>query len=314
MKEIHGYWIENDLKSDKSGFAKWGFALKNNKSYFIKEFLTPTYPLDGTALSAERIISERKMCLQFEEEKREFYQILDKCAMDGNVVTVSDFFRNDSKYYIVTEKIDAAPFDPVDISKSDFEQKLLIMKIILHAMTTLHKNGIVHGDIKPENILFKRTEKGVLTAKIIDFDSSFLEAKPPKDEELQGDMVYFAPESFFLVAGQDITLTHKIDVFALGILFHQYFAGRIPYFDESEYEYAYEAVLDGAEIKMDDSMPEFLKTVLMRMIDKEPENRPELEEVLKVLLENSSEPKEEAVKEPPKPRFIGLMGKNSFNR
>ena len=43
MKTINGYELEADLTADNSGFSKWGFARKNGKTYFIKEFLSPVY-------------------------------------------------------------------------------------------------------------------------------------------------------------------------------------------------------------------------------------------------------------------------------
>ncbi len=139
--------------------------------------------------------------------------MLDKCST-GNIVVVLDFFRSGSRYYIVTEKIYASPIDPNDIAAMGNEQKLLIMKIILHCIKSLHEHHIVHGDIKPDNILFKKTEKGMYTAKIIDFDSSFLEEDPPHEDVIQGDLIYLAPESFLAIAGEESKLTRKIDVFA----------------------------------------------------------------------------------------------------
>ena len=37
--QIKGYEIKGELKTNNSGFSKWGFATKNGKDYFIKEFI-----------------------------------------------------------------------------------------------------------------------------------------------------------------------------------------------------------------------------------------------------------------------------------
>lgn len=278
MDIINGYQLVGELKNDKSGYAKWGFARKDGIDFFIKEFLSPIYPLDGTAISAEQIIRKRKICVEFENEKQSFYDKLNKC-FTGNVVTVADFFRWGSHYYMVTEKIDATPIDPQDIAKFDLPQKILLVKIILYGMNILHQHGIVHGDIKPDNILFKRTAKGVYTAKLIDFDSSFTEDNAPTDEDFQGDMVYLAPESFLFIAEEIDKLTTKIDVFALGILFHQYFGGDLPIFDTEKYDYAFEAVLDGADITIDSKIPKFMRDIIEKMLDRDPEKRPSVNDI-----------------------------------
>lgn len=283
MDIINGYELTGELKSDNSGYAKWGFARKNKTEYFIKEFLTPIYPVDDTVLSKKQILRKREICDKFEREKRSFYEILNKCST-GNIVTIADFFRYENKYYIVTEKIAAAPIEPIDVSAMNYEQKLLIIKIILYCVNSLHKHNIVHGDIKPDNILFKKTNGGMYTAKLIDFDSSFFSSEQPEDEEMQGDMVYLAPEAFLRMAQGEMILTTKIDVFALGVLFHQYFSGELPEFDKAKYDYVFEAVLDDCELKINEHIPEFIGNIIKKMLEKQPERRPAVDEIFNALV------------------------------
>lgn len=283
MEVLNGYELTTELKNDNSGFARWGFAKKNGTEYFIKEFLTPIYPLDTIELSKKQVEIKREICNEFEMKKRAFYKRLNQCST-GNIVTVTDFFRHMNKYYIVTEKIDAEPMEPVDISVMGEEQKLLIVKVILYCVNSLHMNGIVHGDIKPDNILFKKTMSGMYTAKIIDFDSSFVSGEMPEDEDIQGDMVYLAPETFLMMAEGETVLTTKIDVFALGILFHQYFSGELPAYNSKEYDYVFEAVLDGDDLEISEKIPGIMADVIKKMLDKNPENRPGINEVFKLLM------------------------------
>ena len=271
---INGYRLLSELKPDKSGFAKWGFATKNGREYFIKEFLSPIYPMDTSVLSPAQIQSKRNICSKFDIDKRMFYTELNKC-LNGNVVIISDFFRYESRFYLITEKITATNLTPQQVAKFNLAQKILIAKVILHSVAMLHKHGIVHSDIKADNILFKQTPLGVYTAKLIDFDSSFFETKPPdSNDDFQGDMVYFAPESFLFIAEECGTPSCKIDVFALGILFHQYFCGDLPQFDKSKYAYAFEAILDGGGVTVNPSIPKFVADVIRKMLAKNPEDRP----------------------------------------
>lgn len=278
MDIINGYELIGELKNDNSGYSKWGFARKAGKSYFIKEFLTPIYPLNNADISEEQRLRKQAICHEFEDEKRNFYNLLKQCA-NGNIITISDFFRYKNKYYIVTEKIDAAPMDMSTIASMNLSQKLLIVKVILHCVQSLHKHNIVHGDIKPDNILFKKTNGGIYTAKLIDFDSSFLSSEMPQGEELQGDMVYLSPEAFLAMAEGEMFLTSKIDVFALGILFHQYFSGALPGFDSDKYDYVFEAVLDDSDLQISERIPGFMKETIRQMLDKHPARRPSAQSI-----------------------------------
>jgi len=291
---INNYEIIGELHNDKSGYAKWGFAKKNGNEYFIKEFLSPIYPIDEEELSQELLERRRNICNDFSRKKKEFYLALNKC-ITGNIVTIIDFFRFKSKYYIVTEKVISESLSIDEISRLNDEQKLLIIKVVLHCVSVLHEHHIVHGDIKPDNILLKKTKKGMYTAKIIDFDSGFLEScAPSEDEELQGDMVYLAPEAFLYMIGEGKKLTGKIDIFALGVLFHQYFCGSVPEY-KNEYDYLFEAVLNDAEIKIGKEVPESVIPILRSMLDKDPDKRPEAKEILAYLQKGSLPSDDEAV-------------------
>lgn len=289
---INGYEIIGNFRNDNSGFSRWGFAQKDGIEFFIKEFLTPVYPVDTEHLPPNLVKSRLKICEEYVETKNKLYNALNKCNT-GNIVCITDFFRYAAKYYIVTEKVYGDVLRVEDIATMSLDQKHLICKIIIHCVNTLHNNGIVHGDIKHDNILFKKTSKGKYAAKIIDFDASFFEKQPPNpSEEFHGDMVYFAPESFLYIAEEIDTINCKIDVFALGLLFHQYFTGHLPKFDTNEYDYPFESVLDGNLLIADEDIPEKYATIINQMLSDVPGNRPSLNEVFELFcgIDNTIKP------------------------
>ena len=287
--KIRGYTLIGELKNDNSGYAKWGFAKKDGQEVFIKQFLTPIYPLDASVISEKQFQQKIDICKTFERDKRDFYYKLNH-TITGNVVIVTEFFREGSKYYIITEKIDVKMKEPSEIAIMSLEQKLIIAKVILHCIDKLHKNGIVHNDLKPDNILLKETQSGMLTPKIIDFDSGFLRGMPPQiGEDLQGDPIYLAPESFLFLAEKVNVLTRKVDIFALGIILHQYFCGELPSFDRKRYNYLFEFVLDDNIPIISVTMPSYIRELLAKMLDKHPARRPTASEAFAVLTKKGEE-------------------------
>ena len=285
--EINGYQLLQDLVSEDSGFSKWGFCKKNGKEYFIKEFLAPTYPVDRTKLSEKQVEKKIQECKAFEKRMLTMYRVINRVS-DGNVVRIQDFFRCNSKYYIITEKINYKGLSVGEIAQLPYESKKMICKVITHSLMFLHNEGFVHADIKPNNVLvIADKSESRFTAKIIDFDCGFFGTEPPEPgEEINGDPVYFAPEMLLHMLEEEVALSCKIDVFALGVLFHQYMTGKQPYFDTEKYDYVAEAVLADDRVELDFSIPREFKQILQRMLEKEPFQRISLEDVYKSLSEH----------------------------
>ena len=284
--EINGYQLDIDLVSEDSGFSKWGFCQKNGKEYFIKEFLAPTYPVDRSKLSEKQVEKKIQECKAFEKRLLDMYRVINRVS-DGNVVRIQDFFRCNSKYYIVTDKISYQGLSVNEIAKLPYESKKMICKVITHSLMLLHNEGFVHADIKPNNVLVIADElRSKFTAKIIDFDCGFFGTEPPNPgDELNGDPIYFAPEMLLHMMEEDVALSCKIDVFALGILFHQYLSGKQPYFDTGKYDYVAEAVLADDRVEIHPEIPTEFAEILKKMLDKEPFRRISLEEVYQALSE-----------------------------
>ena len=202
-------------------------------------------------------------------------------ASDGNIVRIIEFFRYKSHYYISTPLVNGVNLSFQQISQLPFEHRLLLCKTLLHSIEKLHQAHIVHSDIKDTNIMIKKTLTGKLVAKIIDFDCSFFEDNPPETEDdLGGDQVYLSPEACLFLCGEQVKLTSKIDVFALGLLCHQILVGKLPYFDKSKYDYAHESVLDGQELVVSYYIPAELVEIMQKMLCCNPDKRCCLKEVL----------------------------------
>ena len=275
MKEINGYILFSELKTTNSGFSKWGFAQRNGSRFFIKELIDPIYPVCADLLDSGVVARKRAICQQFEDRSKLLYHVINECS-DGNLVHIEDFFRCDSHYYLVMEKIDAIGID--EVMAIPIEDRVRICKALVHCLGRLHQRGIVHADIKLDNILFRRLPSGKVTGKLIDFDNCFWEMQPPQpDEEIHGDLVYMAPETFMMMQTETGTIDRAIDVFALGLVFHQIFTGRLPAFDARVYDYPFEAVLDGATLAVDAAIPDAWRDLIAQMLKTDPRERISLE-------------------------------------
>jgi|GEM_PF-2345482 len=277
---INGYKLKSELQNANSGFSKWAFATKNGREYFIKELINPVYPVDRSAMSPTDFEARRNFCREYEETNARYFDRLNRSSR-GNLVRIVEFFRSGSRYYLINEKVTGENLTMDQISMLPEYQKLLLLKTAAGCFRDLHAGGIVHFDVKPNNIIIKRTKKGNYTAKLIDFDSGFIKGEYLERDELGGDLTYLAPETFLAMYGEDIQPDEKSDIFALGLVFHEYYCGTLPYFDANEYEYPYESILDKGTLGLNKSrMPEGLFLLIASMLNADPKQRPSAQQIV----------------------------------
>ncbi|HEX8758670.1 MAG TPA: protein kinase, partial [Pseudonocardiaceae bacterium] len=208
----------------------------------------------------------------------------------GNLIATLDFFREGAKYYKVTEKVDLAGLEPGDVAALGFQVQLVLLKTVAHSLKILHDLNIVHSDLKPSNVLIKRTALGY-TTKLIDFDSSYLVGSPPPPEEIVGTMNYYSPELVNYVQGSvgATDLTESSDIFALGLIYAEYLTGALPAFDPAYHEAAI-AVLHGAQLRLAPGhAPARVVALVEQMLLVDPAARPAVAEIHKTLMGLRSE-------------------------
>lgn len=237
MKEgdiINGYRILEDFHV-AGGMSKVTFAECGGKDYFIKEFLSPKYPTPESPGSERIKEQKRKACDAFENHHRRINDLIaTKVSVGGNLVYAVSFFREGASYYKVNEKIDTSSLSPKEISTLPQDKIITIARSVCHSVGILHDLNIVHGDLKPDNILIKETSRDNYSGKLIDFDDSYFSEEPPKDREcIVGTPEYYSPELAAYIMDEDKeiegkTLTLASDVFTLGIIFTEYFTGNKP--------------------------------------------------------------------------------------
>ena len=285
---LNGYRLLRDFTVVGAGLSQWTFAERGGREYFLKEFLSPTYP-DENAPGSEKIkAKKRARCARFEEHHRSIQAALAPLsAYGGNLIVTLDFFRSGAKYYKVTEAVDAVDLGPRGIAALPVRQQLVLMKSLAASLKILHGLEIVHSDLKPSNVLVKRTEHGY-TSKLIDFDNAYLAGRPPAAEEIVGTINYYSPELLGYVQERGVSpaeLGTASDVFALGLVFAEFLTGAPPAFDVERYHEAAVAVQDGVVLRVDRARVQpALADLVDRMMLADPAARPSIADAHATLL------------------------------
>jgi eukaryotic-like serine/threonine-protein kinase len=277
---LNGYTILEDFKVVGAGLSKWTFAERGGREFFIKEFLSPTYPDENAPGSEKTKAKKRARCAAFEAHHRGVQRALAPLsAYGGNLIVTLDFFRWGAKYYKVTEKVDAVGLSPADILGLGLHIQLVLMKTVSHSLKILHDLEIVHSDLKPSNVLIKRTELGY-TTKLIDFDSSYIAGRPPPPEEIVGTINYYSPELLGYIQEAGVTpaeLGLPSDVFALGLIYTEYLTGAPPPFDAGRYHEPAVAVRSGEQLRIPrEGIPPELADLVDQMLAPDPAQRPSI--------------------------------------
>lgn len=110
----------------------------------------------------------------------------------------------------------------------------IIVRGILEGLDHLHQNGIVHRDIKPQNILLHK-ENGIRIAKITDFGLAKELQQGEVSSKLMGTMEYMAPEQFDAKKfGINNKFGTNVDLWSFGVILYEIFTGDLPFGNRHE--------------------------------------------------------------------------------
>lgn len=284
-EHIADYELLDDLRMAGGGNGLWAFARRDGEEFFLKQFVSPVWPPDGASLPPTQIEKRRAKCQDFEAFQIQLLRKLQDVAKPGgNIVYPVDFFRHGTRYYKVTEKVDVASLSLSQIASQPLQDKFLIIMTVVQSVQVLHRLGIVHSDIKRDNILIKRAGGGRgYVAKLIDLDASFFSSHPPRAANtLGGDQIYMAPECYEFIIKETASaadkLCEKLDIFALGLVAHEYLCGTLPTFFKARY--AGEALLNEIRLTISGAMSGEARNLIEAMLAKEPGHRPSAQDVV----------------------------------
>ncbi|MCD6356240.1 MAG: serine/threonine protein kinase [Anaerolineaceae bacterium] len=189
-----------------------------------------------------------------------------------NIVTTYDFgLDSQQRLFIVMELVVGSHLKDKIRNKniSSIYEGFLLLKQASSGLSYAHQQGIVHCDIKPQNMLV--SEGGVL--KITDFGiSRALEtiSRTENYSEIWGSPYYISPEQ---AGGKPPSPAS--DVYSLGIILYEVFTGKLPFTDNDVLslleKHQKEKLIPPR--KINPSIPYYLEKIIIKALEKDPKNR-----------------------------------------
>ncbi len=187
-----------------------------------------------------------------------------------NIVNIYDVSVKDNLKYIVMELVEGITLKNYILKKGvlSFHEMINITEQILLALDHAHQKGIVHRDIKPQNIMMLKN--GVI--KVADFGI----AKLPNAETVTmtdkaiGTVFYISPEQ---ASGK--TIDRRSDIYSLGVTMYEMATGKLPFVADSPVTVAIMQVKNRPRPprEINPQLPIGMEQIIMSAMEKNPDNR-----------------------------------------
>ena len=193
------------------------------------------------------------------------------------ICDVTDFGElSDGRVFFVMEYLDGQSLGRVLRQSTRVEpaRALPILRQVAKALGAAHEKGIVHLDVKPDNVMLLQAGKRGDAVKVVDFGIAGLMSQTGEEDEIAGTPEYIAPER-----ARGHGYDYRSDVYALGVMAYEMLGGVVPFHGKNHVATLTMQVKDpplplrrqagGKDV------PEELADLVMRMLSKDPEARPQ---------------------------------------
>ncbi|HEX3567811.1 MAG TPA: Stk1 family PASTA domain-containing Ser/Thr kinase [Acidimicrobiales bacterium] len=188
-----------------------------------------------------------------------------------NIVPVFDWGEDTGTYFIVMEFVDGRPLSSILKTAGPLaaDRTAEIAAPVAAALGYAHKHGVVHRDVKPGNVLI--TDDGQV--KVTDFGI----ARAVNTEEsltqtgaVMGTATYFSPEQ-----AEGMGVDARTDIYSLGVVLFEMVTGRPPFLGDTPVAVASKHVRDHPPLprELNPSIPPTFEAIILKAMDKNPDNR-----------------------------------------
>jgi len=213
----------------------------------------------------EQYNADENFVERFKREARSVAQL-----QHPNIVTVIDRGEEEGRQYIVFEYIDGENLKELVVRKGrlDVDEALEIALEVARGLAFAHEHGLVHRDVKPQNVLLNGDARAKVTdfgiARSLDVDGM------TQTGTVLGTSNYIAPEQ---ASGQRVDA--HTDVYALGVVLYEMLAGEVPFPGESfvavAMKHVHEAPPNLLDVRKD--VPLRVAAAVDRALEKDPDQR-----------------------------------------
>lgn len=187
-----------------------------------------------------------------------------------HIVDIFDVGEEDDLHYLVMEYIEGQTLKEFINSNGPLspEQALPIMRQLVSAISNAHYNGIIHRDIKPQNILMDVDGN----VKITDFGIAMALSATAhtKTNSVLGTVHYLSPEQ-----ARGGMATMKSDIYSVGIVFYELLTGKLPFIGESAVSIALKHLQEETPSvrALFPTIPQSVENVILKATTKDASNR-----------------------------------------
>lgn len=253
-KMLGSFRIEKQLGSGAMGVVYLGLHEPSGKKVAIK--ILPK-EMVGKGQMTERFHREANLLQQFKHP---------------NIVRFQAFGRNLGTLYVAMELVEGGTLDQLIEREAplDWRKACQFAVEICDALQYAHEREVVHRDLKPSNLLISR--EGVLKLSDFGIAKDLVGTELTATGKTLGTAAYMAPEQ---ISGTP-AVSHKTDIYALGVIMHQLVCKCLPY-DATTQAAILTAHLNVAPRRLSQKNPEIpliLDDLVHEMLSKVPTDRP----------------------------------------
>jgi len=195
-----------------------------------------------------------------------------------NIITVFDQGEKNGVHYIALELVEGDDLLKLILSRGPFavEPLLAWLKPVAAALGFIHATGMVHRNLKPANILIGKEGQ----VKLTDFGFARINESakfnhPARTlwharEEISGPVQFMSPEQI-----EQKRVDHRADIYSFGVVLYQGLTGELPFIANSAFATKNKIVTEPPThpSRRRESIPRKAEKVILRCMEKEPENR-----------------------------------------
>src|SRR5262245_23960761 len=196
--------------------------------------------------------------------------ILARQVTHKNVIRIFDLGEAEGMKFITMEYVEGQDLKALLDQRHKFapDEAITVIEQVCYALDAAHSEGVVHRDLKPQNIMVDKQGK----VSVMDFGiARSVEASGlTQTGALIGTPGYMSPEQ-----AKGEKLDARSDLFSLGIIFYELLTGQVPFQAQTTVASLLKRITDRAvpPVELDHSLPQYLSDVVAKCLEVDPQHR-----------------------------------------